>query len=305
MPAVRAGGRNGMSIKSLKESIWAERIISQQHSDGSWGYFHSLGLPSKDRPLTTEQALRRLQILGFTIDDEPIQKAADYMHRCLSGDIEIPDKKERLHDWRIFNQLMLSAWIRRFIPHDALAGKVAEKWAEVIDSTFRNGTYNHDSYVKAFSKVFGKPPRGGRFTDFVSFYVVSLLSNFLEDKTEKAMFDYILSHETGIYYVYESVLTEVPENFRSKQASRFIGAVELLSEYDNPKCKAKLSYVAEWLLSKREPDGSWDMGHEAKGGVYFPLSDSWRSCEARKRDCTYRIEKLLDRLGYETGKKKL
>ncbi|NLW03507.1 MAG: hypothetical protein GX027_09660 [Clostridiaceae bacterium] len=280
-----------------KESGWAGKIISLQHEDGSWGYFHSLSYPSKSNTITTEQALRCLEILGFTIDDAPIQKAVSYMHSCLAGENEIPDRSEKLHDWDLFTSIILSAWIRRFTTENNLANHTAGLWAEVVSSSFKDGTYQHDRYVKAYKQVFKKAPRGGRFIDFVQFYVVSLLSNYLDDAVEEAMFDYILSHDAGIYYIYGSCLLNTPEVFGSKQASRYIGAIELLSEYKNPKCKAKLRFVTEWLNHNREPDGSWDLGATAKDGVYFPLSDSWRNAETRKKDCTYRISKLLRSLG--------
>jgi len=283
-------------MNEYKESRWAREIISLQHEDGSWGYFHSLGVPTKINAITTEQALRRLEILGFTIDDVPIQKAVSYMRSCLSGESQIPDRREKLHDWDLFTSLMLSAWIRRFDPEDKLAGDAAKKWAEIISSSFLDGTYRHDRYEKAYRQVFRKAPRGGRFVDFVHFYTVSLLCNYLDKAVEEAMFDYILGHDTGIYYIYEKCLQYPPEAFRSKRASSYIGAIELLSEYKNPRCKAKLGFVAEWLNRNREPDGSWDMGPDAKDGVYFPLSDSWRSKETRKKDCTYRILRLIGSL---------
>jgi hypothetical protein len=43
---------------------WVQKILELQHEDGSWGFFHSLSQPTKEQPMTTEQALRRLQILG-------------------------------------------------------------------------------------------------------------------------------------------------------------------------------------------------------------------------------------------------
>lgn len=290
-------------MNGYKESRWAREIISLQHFDGSWGFFHSLSVPSKKYPITTEQALRRLEILGYTIDDAPIQKAVSYMHNCLAGDNRIPDKREKLHDWDLFSSLMLSAWIRRFTLKDPLANRTAEQWAEVISNSFNDGTYRHDSYIEAYRRVFKKAPRGGRFVDFVSFYVVSLLSNILDETTEEAMFDYILSHENGIYYIYGRCLLKTPEDFKSKQSSRFIAAIELLSEYKNTKCKEKLKYVAEWLYRNREPDGSWDLGSNVKDGVYLPLSDSWRTAETRKKDCTYRIEKLLENLEFTLDEK--
>ena len=42
--------------------------------------------------------------------------------------------------------------------------------------------------------------------DFVNFYQVSLVSDCLDEPIESLVFDYILNHDTGIYYIYESAL---------------------------------------------------------------------------------------------------
>ena len=69
-----------------KNSIFAQQILALQREDGTWGpYFHALGQPTGVREITTEQALRRLRILGFTLDDPPIGKAVDCMTACLLG----------------------------------------------------------------------------------------------------------------------------------------------------------------------------------------------------------------------------
>lgn len=281
----------------LNESKWANEIISLQSDDGSWGYFHTLSNPTKSRPITTEQALRRLQILGYTINDMPIKKAVTYMHDCLVGDKKIPDRREKLHNWDIFTSLMLSTWIRRFTSEDTLANNIAEKWAGIIRNAFISGKYDHNNYINAYTSVFYIAHRGGRLIDFVSFYQVSLLNNFLDRDTEQAMFNYILSHESGIYYIYGECLLTLPKEFKSKQASRYIGAIELLSEYNNPACKEKLRFVGEWLNHNSELDGLWDMESIVKDGIYFPLSDSWRYIETRKQDCTYRITNLIKNIG--------
>lgn len=280
----------------LKDSKWAKEIVSYQNEEGSWGYFHTLSNPTKSRPITTEQALRRLWILGYTIDDLPIKKAVAYMHDCLAGNNQTPDYREKLHNWDIFTSLMLSTWIRKFTLEDTLANKTAEAWGEIISYSFKDGTYNYNNYVKAYTKVFNMAPRGGRLVDFVTFYHVSLLSNLLDADTEQAIFEYFLSHESGIYYVYGQCLKGLPKEFKSKQASRYLGAIELLSEYTNPNCREKLGFVVEWLTENRESDGFWDMGPTVKDGVYYPLSDSWRSIETRKQDCTYRITKLIEKI---------
>lgn len=280
-------------MSEFKASKWANEIIALQNEDGSWGYFHTLCNPVNRRSITTEQALRRLQILGYTIDDLPVRKAVEYLHDCLTGKRQIPDRREKLHDWNIFTSLMFSTWIRRFTSEDALANSTAGKWAEVIRGAFEDGAYNHNNYINSYTRVFKLKPRGGRIVDFVTFYQVSILVDFLDASTEQAMFDYFLNHESGIYYIYGECLSVLPKEFNSKQASRYIGAIELLSEYKNPVSKGKLSFVGEWLNQNKGADGLWDMGPIVKDGVHFPLSDSWRCDEARKQDCTYRIKNLL------------
>ena len=283
-------------MSDYKNTKWAAEIIDLQKDDGSWGYFHTLSNPTKRNKLTTEQALRRLEILGYTINDKPIHKAVSYMQDCLAGKKEIPDRREKVHNWDIFTSLMLSTWIRRFTKDDHTANEVARKWAEIISRAFEKGSYNHDIYVDTYKKVFDLKPKGGRLLDFANFYHVSLLSDALGDKTALALIDYILQHHSGIYYIYDKQISVLPQTFKSLEASRYISAVELLAEYRNPGCKEKLMFVAEWLNANKEDDGNWDMSPSVKDGVKFPLSDSWRKNELRVKDCTYRISNLIKNL---------
>jgi hypothetical protein len=58
-------------VRPKTQNKWIQEILELQQGDGSWGYFHSLSQPVKQKPITTEQALRRLRILGLTAADEP------------------------------------------------------------------------------------------------------------------------------------------------------------------------------------------------------------------------------------------
>ena len=80
-----------------KKGKWAEQIVALQHEDGTWGsQFHSLAVPTKRYPLTTEQALRRLMVLGFNINDVPIRKAVDFMTACLRGERKMDLRKRSI-----------------------------------------------------------------------------------------------------------------------------------------------------------------------------------------------------------------
>ena len=86
----------------------------------------------------------------------------------------------------------------------------------------------------------------------------------------------------------------MPAQFESLEASRYLAAIDILAGYD--LAKEKLGFVVEWLESNKGENGQWDFGAKAKDNVYFPLSDSWRSVEVRKADCTKRVSAILQRL---------
>ena len=273
-----------------KDGKWAKQIIALQDEEGKWGCFHSLS-QFYNAPITTEQALRRLECLGYTIEDECIQKAVRYMNDCLIGENAISDRREKVHDWDIFTSMILSTWIRRFTDDNPHANKVAEQWAGVISAAFTSGKFDHDEYVRAYHDILGLKPKGGRLIDFVNFYPISLLCDCLDKKTQESVMDYVLNRDDGIYYIYDKKISVLPECFESRSTSRYLAAVELLAKYKLAKCKLK--YVVDWLSQNRNENGKWDMGKSVNDKMYFPLSDDWRKRETREADCTERIMNVI------------
>lgn len=278
------------------DGVHARGLIAQQHPDGTWGErFHTLSASSRaQREPTTEMALRRLEALGFTMRDDCIRRAVDYLDACLRGERSIPDPREKLHDWEAFTELMLAAWIRRFTPDNARANAVGEKWAGIIDAAFAGAEYDHAAYCAAFARALGHPPRGGRFVDFVNFYVVSVTAGLLREETETRMIDHVLRHEPGIYYVCEGPLCSLPETFAGKRAVRAIAGLAELARH--PHSAPQLRFAAEWLEKNRGQDGQWDLTAAARDDVHLPLSDTWRRPENRRADCTALVQFLLDKL---------
>ena len=116
----------------------------------------------------------------------------------------------------------------------------------------------------------------------------------LSGNTERAMLDYILTRPDGMYYIYAKPLIYPPAAFAAKETSYWLAALELLADY---ACAGeKLDFAAAWLYLCTSPDGQWDFGPKANDKVYFPLSDSWRSAEWRKADCTGRVTAFLTRI---------
>ena len=275
-------------MQNYRNGKWAKQIISMQHPDGSWGCFHTLRVDS-DTPMTTEMALLRLELLGYTAEDNCIKKAIAHMETLLHTG-ELPEGNEKTSDFETFVDLIAAARIRRFTDQCESANEIAGKWAQVITKAFSSGTYSQTDYDECYTQVFGRKPKGGRLIDFVNFYQLSILPGMLDKQTESRMLDYVLSHEDGIYYVYENKLDGVPDEFQSKKASRYLAAIELLARYESGK--DKLSFAYNWLKANQQTDGTWDMGAAAKDGVYFPLSDRWDKT-TRITDSTHRIGKLF------------
>ncbi len=100
----------------MNDNKWVNQIINLQKSDGSWGHFHSFSQNINKYSITTEQALRRLSVLGLTYKDEPIRKAVEYMKAVLVGEIVPPDRREKVLNWNYFEQMMMAAWIKLFYP---------------------------------------------------------------------------------------------------------------------------------------------------------------------------------------------
>jgi len=281
-------------VSNQYNNKWIQQIVDLQHEDGSWGCFHTLSQPTKVQPITTEQALRRLRILGLTKHDEPIARAITYMEQNLTQPFPTVFH-EKKHDSKTYGDLMLATWIRLFDSENKTAYVIAKKWANIINSAFQNGVYSNEAYVSAYEAEFIKlNPKAGCLADFVVFYQLALLPGLLDSEVENAMLDYALSHARGIVYIYNSPLSVLPEIFASKKASWYLSAIELLAVYDS--APPKLGFAAKWLLDNRDADGMWDMGAAVKDGIHFPLSESWRKPEDRRRDCTARIKKLIERL---------
>ena len=269
---------------------WIDQIVRLQQPDGSWGCLHSLSRPTKECPITTEQALRRLWVLGLTGEDAPIQRALAYMRGVLAHRIAPPDRREKGLNWDFFEQMILATWIRRFLPRDEQAQAIAALWAGILQSAFAGGTLDPQAYEAAYRQRIPRLHAQERLIGIPQFYMVTLLWEMLDRDTECAFVDYLIHHPGGIYYIYNDRVAEVPPRFDSPRAGSYITALECLSGY---RCAPeKLRFAVDWLLSHQR-EGGWDLGASAKDGIYFPTSDSWRTAALRQKDCTERITRLL------------
>ncbi len=255
--------------------------------------FHSLAEP-RGALLSTEQALRRLYVLGFTKEDEPIRRTLDTLSACLRGERKIDASWEKGIDWAMFEPLMLAAWVRRFDPENPEALALGRRWARVAEAAFASGTLDASAWNAAYEQEFHRKERHPHPLGLWAFYHGMLLPGLLTEPAERALLHHLLTRPDGMYYIDPKPLMPPPAECSGRDTSRWLAALEVLSAW--PTAPEALAFAAAWLRLSRRPDGTWDLGAGANDKVYLPLSDSWRREEARRADCTLRIERLLDRL---------
>jgi hypothetical protein len=246
--------------------------------------------------MTTEQALRRLEILGFTINDIPIQKTIKYLHNCLLGKENIPDRYEKGSDWKTYLDLMISTWIKRFTSDDKIANTISNKWAEIINNSFIENVFSQQEYESMYNRIFC-PEKDKHIWGFMNFYGVSILANIVSKNIEPAFFGYVINYPTGIYYFgYNKSISTLPVLFQSKKTGAYIRMIELLTSYKNKKCREKMFFIKEWFERNKSKDNEWDLGKSSRDNILLPLSDSWRKDEDRIKDCTFIMNKIMKKL---------
>jgi len=251
-----------------------EYLESIQNPDGGFGRFHSM---SKDKEITTEKALRRFWFLNLNKDTPIVNKCLEYVKKCLDKEIVIPDRREKVINWDVFEELMFASWLNLFEIKDEKILSIQLKWKEVIELSIINDKFDYFEYKKQYRIMFGK--QGLREITPSNFYMVCLLKDFLSPLKKHAYFQYVM--EKGIYYIYSKNLFELPKIFDSKDTIHYLVAIKLIKPYAN---EGDLNFVLSWLNENRKQNGNWEMPSLKSDGIIFPTSSNWRKIENKLSD---------------------
>lgn len=262
-------------------------LALMQNPDGGFGRFHSM---NSDNSITTEKALRRFLFLNLDKDYPIVKKTIEYLKKCLYKEIIVPDRREKVINWDVFEELMFSAWLNVFKVNDEKVTITQSAWKSVIENSIIDNKFNINEYKKQYYLMFGK--KGLREISPSSFYMVCLLTNKLTQNAKQAYFKYIM--EQGIYYIYNKNLFEVPTIFDSKNTIYYLLAIKLISPYANSK--DELNFVKTWIYKNRSLGDYWDMPNLKPDGIVFPRADNWRKYENKLKDINSFISEILAEL---------
>lgn len=260
-----------------------EDLALRQNTDGSFGKFHSMSI---DNSITTEKALRRFLFLNLDNDYPVVKKCIDYVKQCLYKNIVIPDRREKVINWDVFEELMFSAWLNNFHVDDEKVSSIQLVWKSVIENSIIDNKFSFEEYKKQYRLTFGA--KGLKVISPSSFYMVCLLAKKLTLSAKQAYFQYVM--EQGIYYIYNKNLFEVPTLFDSKNTIYYLIAIKLISPYASEN---ELNFVKTWIYKHRSLEGYWDMPNLKPDGTVFPRINNWRKNENKLADISQFINDVL------------
>lgn len=285
------GSRLEQARRGIEDSRWVRLLEEEQHSDGSWGRFHSADSSARTAIPTTEYAIDRGLALGLDGEHRVFTRAIAYLTDVLAGRIGVPDRSERNDRWETGVRLFVASCLARVDPSHEDVEEVRSVWAEIVVRSFVSGTYDPEAEREAHRDLTGASVAGSYLVVSNRYTVALLRTGGLPEAVERRYAKWLWNLPGGIGYL--SVPLRKPTVSDPGVVDRWFTSVELLAGYP---CSYRDEMV-EWLMKQRQADGLWDLGPRWSQSPYLPLSEDWRRRNRRRHDYTTRVLTLLSAYG--------
>ena len=282
-----------------KKKLWdcepVKALAGVQNSDGGWGRFHSASSRDRSPIPTTEFGVNRAIALGLNLDSPILKKVSKHIKSILTGKTGFPDPPEKNDRWETGYQLFAASTLAMIEPNAKAIDKYWNLWLEIAARTFASGVYNEADEIQAHRELTGASVRRSYLVLNSKYHMLLLgaRSQEIPAKLQKALAGWVFNHRTGIGYLGQPLFR--PPRLKSFPIDAWLSSHEVMSRFGVWKMFA--AGTVNWLWSRRNAEGFWDLGTRAKymGVSYLPLSNDWRSGRNRYHDWSTRILALLAR----------
>lgn len=281
-----------MAKKEIDANPWVKQLADEQHSDGSWGRFHSRDSQSKQKTITTEFGVARGLALGLDASHPLFCRTVHYLTQLMRGAVEFPDRAERNARWPLGVQLFVAATLAQLKPHHPFVDQAWNLWAEIASRAFASGRYDSAAEIQAHRALTGATIQDS-YLVLNNKYTLTLFSARPADLPPglaAALLDWLWQHPDGLRYL-GVIPADLPISASPGVMDRWFSTQELLARF--PGWKQRASKLVTWLWAQQGADGLWNFGPRSPGSHYFPLSANWRKPQHRKFDWTTRVLTLL------------
>ncbi|PIS35519.1 MAG: hypothetical protein COT36_01960, partial [Parcubacteria group bacterium CG08_land_8_20_14_0_20_38_56] len=216
---------NEYTIDEVVE-IGLAKIYNNQKSDGGFSYW-KYGESSFYCTLDVVDTLNNLSQAGYEINENSLQKAADYLYRRITTDYNLCRNK---------NTVILTAYTLFNLPNFTKDGALREKIISITnDKLFINEQISNSS-LSYLAILLTK----GNFSSYLKNKVFQILENRIDIDSRGAFLE---TNKNFLWYYYETPI---------KNTALLLKA--LASDERDIKV---LDKVVRWLLNSRQKDGAW------------------------------------------------
>ncbi|MFN2302288.1 MAG: hypothetical protein ACK2TV_01020, partial [Anaerolineales bacterium] len=175
-------------------------------------------------------------------------------------------------------------------------------WVEIVTAAFQSGIYNRQTEITIFNERLNlhtkNPPA------FHTKYPLILLSSQrsqLDPQLERLILADVMSRSDGIYYLYSSLLSEMPA-ISDRKFYYWLETQKILARFPTWFRHAD-SFILD-ILAQRNAEGLWSFSKRVPRQPYSPLpiSESWRKKANKSIDCSVLVLQLLSQYFQQAGK---
>lgn len=287
-------GRLKMAKKDLDNSRHVQLLLREQHSDGSWGRFHSRDYSSDQETPTTECGVTRAVSLGLDRSHPILKQAGSYCQAVLSRRIAFPDRAERNDRWETGWRLFTAATLSQIQPTAPILKRHRKLWIQIVERTFASDRYDHEAQRQAHRELTGVGSEL-RYLGLAGRHHLLLLGSRADQLPRRSAKHFVdwLWHERGRIGYLESPFTKLPTGLKGRFLSGWFTSHELLVPF--PAWRSLAGNLMQWLWIQRDKNGHWDFGPRPSGHDCVQLSETWREPSRRQHDWSTRVLILLSR----------
>jgi len=129
-----------------------KKLIEEQHSDGSFGRFHTMNSKLKQKIPTTQAAVWLMYEISLARNNEICNKTCLYMERLLNDLSQWPDAWESNKWFKPAVPLYISSSLALFGSEDEKYKEICDIWIDLLISAFDTDGYSPDK-INAKSKA--------------------------------------------------------------------------------------------------------------------------------------------------------
>ena len=280
---------------AIGKSKWVRLLQEEQHSDGSWGRFHTEDTKRKQRIPTTQFAINRSIELGIDRRDSLLTTAIRYMEDVLTGRCRWTDGYEQNVWFGPGVKLFTAAALSMIDADNPQVINVWEIMSEIYRRTLQSGLYNKTEERLASLEILGVDISGSYISvsSAPNLELIGSCSQLVPIEMQETLFQAIWNEQVEQFY-----LRPRPSSFPKATTSRdfiwWFHTIKVMTRMSTPPAVAER--LIDWFWNNRGTDLLWDGPRQPGRNAEFPLSENWRRLGSRSIDYSTQIGLLLKRL---------